>query len=46
MLVANLGNDVAYDVTLKDVLPAGLTLLGVDAVQVNYPAGFPRAGGA
>lgn len=40
LLVANTGNDVAYDITLKDVLPAGLLLLGVDAVQVHYASGF------
>jgi len=42
LIVKNIGNDIAFDMQVKDVFPAGMALLGVDAVQVDYAPGFPE----
>ncbi|MBP7962300.1 MAG: DUF11 domain-containing protein [Caldilineaceae bacterium] len=36
------GNDVAYDITLTDTLPAGMTFGQTVNTYVTYPSGFPQ----
>ncbi|MBK8047604.1 MAG: DUF11 domain-containing protein [Anaerolineales bacterium] len=41
LVIKNIGNDIAHTFGFTDKLPAGLSLLGVDTVEIAYPPGFP-----